>query len=87
MNSHKCSFILAYTYTQFPQNPWLIAFPTGRLHCMTPTRRLEGTDQVMVANLGSVACELEDSIRMLRLSVTKGIMEDNHLSSLAARLP
>lgn len=54
---------------------------------MTPTRRLEGTDQVMVANLGSVACELEDSIRMLRLSVTKGIMEDNHLSSLAARLP
>lgn len=89
--SCKCSFLVARIYTEFPQNPTVFnlleeaAFQSPTL----PQEDWKKQDQAMAANLGNMAWELEDSIRMdmAKTGGHQGATEDNHLSPLAAWLP
>lgn len=65
VTSYKCSFLLACMYTEFPQNPTAFNLPEeAACHDLTPPQEdRKKQDQAMVADLGSVAWELEDSIR------------------------
>lgn len=83
----KCSFLLARIYTEFPQNPTafnLLEETASHSHPTLPQEDWKKQDQATAADLGKVAWELGDSIRMdmAKTGGHQGATEDNHLSLL-----